>query len=104
MQDENLLRFRCRTGHAFSPESVLAEQSDEVERALWAALKTLEEKVSLTRRLANQAHEHKRSWLAERFEAQMRDAEEHAALLRRILARTTAEPPVPNKAAEPREK
>ncbi|GHO97625.1 protein-glutamate methylesterase [Reticulibacter mediterranei] len=91
-QDGNLLHFRCRTGHAFSPESVLAEQSEQLEHALWAALKTLEEKVSLMRRLALQAQENERSWLAQRYEMQWRDAEEHAILLRRILMQGTREP------------
>jgi two-component system, chemotaxis family, protein-glutamate methylesterase/glutaminase len=93
-QNGNLLRFRCRTGHAFSPKSVLADQSEQLERALWAALKTLEEKVSLMRRLALQAQENERSWLARRYETQWRDAEEHATLLRSILMHGTLEPAV----------
>jgi two-component system chemotaxis response regulator CheB len=92
IQEDNLLRFRCRTGHAFSPESVLADQSEQLERALWAALKTLEEKVSLMRRLALQAQENERSWLAQRYETQWREAEEHATLLRSILMQGTREP------------
>ena len=50
VQDDELLRFRCRVGHAFSAQSVLAEQAATLETALWAALKTLEENVSLSRR------------------------------------------------------
>src|ERR1043166_1987013 len=33
--------FRCLVGHAFSPESLLAGESETVERALWTAVKTL---------------------------------------------------------------
>lgn len=91
LQDGALLRFRCRTGHAFSPESVLAEQSEELERALWVALKTLEEKVSLSRRMAQQAHSHGREWLARNFEEKLREAEEHATLLRKLLLKDTME-------------
>ncbi len=93
IQDGKLLRFRCRTGHAFSPESVLAEQSEQLERALWAALKTLEEKVSLMRRLTLQSQENEHSWLAQRYETQWREAEEYAKLLRRILLQGTLELP-----------
>src|SRR3712207_7624956 len=42
-EDDRLIRFRCRVGHALSAESVLAEQSEAVEDALWMALNTLEE-------------------------------------------------------------
>ncbi len=39
-------------GHAFSLESLVEEQSEEVERALWAAVRSLEEGSALSRRLA----------------------------------------------------
>ncbi len=85
LEDGSLLRFRCRVGHAFSSESILAEQSETFEKSLWAALKTLDEKVSLSRRMAKQAHESGREWLARRFESQLQEAEQHTVLLRKIL-------------------
>ncbi len=48
---ESPLRFRCRVGHAFSPESLLVGKQDAVEAALWAAIVALEERADLTRRL-----------------------------------------------------
>src|SRR5262249_47369312 len=44
--------FRCHVGHAFSLESLVREQSEEMERALWAAVRSLEESAALSRRLA----------------------------------------------------
>ena len=85
LEDGSLLRFRCRVGHAFSSESVLAEQTEALEKSLWAALKTLDEKVSLSRRMAERARENGREWLARRFEDQLQEAEQHAVLLRKIL-------------------
>lgn len=85
LEDGSLLRFRCRVGHAFSSESVFAEQTEVLEKSLWAALKTLDEKVSLSQRLAVRARENGREWLARRFEDQLQEAEQHAVLLRKIL-------------------
>lgn len=85
LEDGSLLRFRCRVGHAFSSESVLAEQTEALEKSLWAALKTLDEKVSLSRRMAEQARKSGREWLVHRFEDQLQEAEQHAVLLRKIL-------------------
>jgi two-component system chemotaxis response regulator CheB len=52
-QDGELLRYRCHVGHAFSPESLLAEQSETVENALYSSLRALEEKAAMYRRLAD---------------------------------------------------
>ena len=45
--------FRCHVGHTFSLEALVREQSEEVERALWAAVRSLEESAALSRRLAS---------------------------------------------------
>jgi two-component system chemotaxis response regulator CheB len=83
--DGKLLRFRCRIGHALSAESVLVEQSEALDKALWVALRTLEEKVNLLRRLAGQMHGQGKGWLAQSFESRTVEAEEHANLLRNLL-------------------
>jgi two-component system, chemotaxis family, protein-glutamate methylesterase/glutaminase len=85
LQDGDLLRFRCRIGHAFTVDSVLAEQSEVVEGALWAALKTLEETVSLSSHMARQAHGRGQDWLARRFAEKVREAEQHAKVIRELL-------------------
>ena len=41
---ESKLHFRCRVGHAYSPDSLLSEQNGSVEAALWTAIRTLERK------------------------------------------------------------
>lgn len=85
LHEEKLLRFRCRTGHAFSAASLLAEQSQDLEEALWIALRALEEKAALTERLATRAHERHQSFSAKRFKEQSQAAQHHAALVRQML-------------------
>jgi two-component system chemotaxis response regulator CheB len=83
--DGELMRFRCRVGHAFSPQSVLAEQSEALETALWVALKTLEESASLSRRLAAQARGRNHSTIAARFEERIAESEQRAGIIRNVL-------------------
>jgi two-component system chemotaxis response regulator CheB len=85
LHDGELLRFRCRVGHAFSIDSMLAAQSEQLEAALWTALKTLEESASLSRRLARQAHGRGQDWLARSFEEKMREAEQRAITIRQAF-------------------
>lgn len=90
LREEALTRFRCRVGHAFSVDTVLAEQSDAIEKAMWVALKTLEENVSLTNRLTRQAEERGQTWLKHRYEVRLRDNMHNAALLREVLLKNQA--------------
>jgi two-component system, chemotaxis family, protein-glutamate methylesterase/glutaminase len=81
-----LLHFRCHVGHAFSEESLLAGQSDALETALWSAMRALEEKADLSRRLAQRVRRRgSASRVAERFDQAARDAEHASNLVRASL-------------------
>jgi two-component system chemotaxis response regulator CheB len=75
--------FRCHVGHAFSLASLLREQSESLERALWASVRALEESAALSRRLGGS----EKSELRRRFREQARTQAEHAELIRQILLR-----------------
>ncbi|WP_369830238.1 chemotaxis protein CheB [Mycobacterium sp. E1747] len=47
--------FRCRVGHAWTADALLAARDNEVEGALWVALRSLQEKVRLARQMAEKA-------------------------------------------------
>ncbi len=85
VEEDDLLRFRCRVGHAFSPESLLASQSDALEDALWAALRALEESAALAERLSERAGGRGHGLAADRFAQQASDARARAATIRQAL-------------------
>ncbi|HYX25309.1 MAG TPA: chemotaxis protein CheB, partial [Thermoanaerobaculia bacterium] len=88
---ERPLHFRCRTGHAYSPESLLAKQSESLEAAFWAALRSLEENATLSRRMEKRARQHGHRRACEGYQQRAEDAEKHAALIRAILEKGGAE-------------
>ncbi len=85
IKDGDMLRFRCRVGHAYSPESVVEAKSEATEAALWAALRSLEESAHLSRRLADRVSTDLRG----RFLEEASSKEQHASLLRDILTHDT---------------
>ncbi|WP_414620315.1 chemotaxis protein CheB [Calothrix sp. CCY 0018] len=85
LEQKNLLRFRCRIGHAYSLESLLAKQSDALEDALWFALRALEEKASLTRRMAKRMRDRNQNLAAQRLQEQAEDALARANVIRETL-------------------
>lgn len=89
---EEPMHFRCRTGHAYSPESLLATQSGAVESALWAALRSLEENAALARRMEVRARETGSARISERHAQRAHAAERHAVVIRGILENGGAEP------------
>src|SRR5262249_1175312 len=101
LREGDLVRFRCRTGHAFSADSAAAALDEDVERALWAALRSLEEKGALARKLMASAAGRDIPVVVGMYEKRLREAEESARTLRRILgaeksrlARLADQPPV----------
>jgi two-component system chemotaxis response regulator CheB len=85
IQDGELQRFRCRVGHAWSPESLLTQQSEGLEAALWIALRSLEERAALARKLAAPARRRGHTITASRFEEQAAEAQQAARLVRNLL-------------------
>ena len=85
LRDGELIRYRCRIGHAYSEDAMLAEQGDAVEAALWTAVEVLAERAELLRGMAERrGGSHPR--LRARLEAGADDAEERADLIRRALS------------------
>jgi two-component system, chemotaxis family, protein-glutamate methylesterase/glutaminase len=85
IQDGELRRFRCRVGHAWSPESLLTQLSEGLEAALWIALRSLEERAALARKLAAPARRRGHTITASRFEEQAAEAQNAARLVRNLL-------------------
>ena len=85
LSEEGILRFRCRVGHAYTADSLSAEQNEEVESALWAAMRALEEGASLAKRLAEKAEVNKQPRVMRRFQQRAKDKKDQADVLRKLI-------------------
>jgi two-component system chemotaxis response regulator CheB len=84
IEDTPVPRYRCRVGHAWSPESLLDEQALALEGALWMALRALEEKSALSRRMATTGLR-RQSRTGSRFRDIADEAEAAGATIRRLI-------------------
>ncbi len=75
--------YRCRVGHAWTGDALLRARDDEVENALWIAIRSLQEKSTLSRRLAGHVTP---GLLSKRYEAIACEAEHATAVLSERLS------------------
>jgi two-component system chemotaxis response regulator CheB len=85
LNDKDLLRFRCRSGHAYLAESLHEEQSETEEDMLWEAFRALEEGAALARRIAESERERNREETATRFEESAQKKGQRAMAIQRML-------------------
>jgi two-component system, chemotaxis family, protein-glutamate methylesterase/glutaminase len=85
LKDKELVRFRCRVGHSYGADSLRKELSAASEGALWAAMRALEEKAALQRRVADGMAGNKNSGRRLRDQSEADDA--NARLIRAIIFR-----------------
>lgn len=83
----NVVFYRCRVGHAYSPEALHEEKGTAIEDALWTAIQVLEEQVDMTERVARRARNRGNELLAHRMETRAQRYRERADLVRAALPR-----------------
>jgi two-component system, chemotaxis family, protein-glutamate methylesterase/glutaminase len=85
IQNGEILRFRCRVGHAYTAESLIADHNESVEIAMWVALRTLEESAALSEQMAQRALEEGHDIVYSVFKERAAERSRQADLIRRIL-------------------
>ncbi len=84
-QAENGGGFSCHVGHAYASEALLVHKSEELESALWACVRLLREKATLSRQSATRTLEGGNSDMAARFEEQAHLADRYGQVIRELL-------------------
>jgi two-component system chemotaxis response regulator CheB len=85
LQNQNLLRYRCHVGHAFTAESLMAAQGQALEDALWTALRALEETAAMRRRMSERAYKGGWDLMGRQYEEQAEYAQSRAGMVRSVL-------------------
>jgi two-component system chemotaxis response regulator CheB len=84
-------QWRCHVGHLYSAESLSEAQGAAVEAALWTALRSLEDRAALMRRLSEGSMERARPRSARLFRLQAEQSQQQADLLREVVRDAAAQ-------------
>lgn len=92
IQEGEVTRYRCHTGHMFSEFSMLEGKREELESTFWVILRILEERRSLLLKMA--AEEERKGWArSANFKRERAgELEVHISRVRELLFAATAAP------------
>ncbi len=82
-------RYRCRVGHAWTADALLAAQETALDRALWTALRSLEEKAALSEHMARLARARGSLRVAERHDRMAEETNDAVDVLKRHILGTS---------------
>jgi two-component system chemotaxis response regulator CheB len=89
--ENDVLRFRCRTGHAYTANTMLYESREKLEESLWVSIRVMQERADLLRRLARRARDRSDRHSVERFERQAEEVHEAERSIRLTLESLVAQ-------------
>ncbi|HEY9881359.1 MAG TPA: hypothetical protein V6D29_23080, partial [Leptolyngbyaceae cyanobacterium] len=79
------LRFRCHIGHSFTANVFLSEQTQNLENALWSAVRAMEEKVTFARQMAERMENYNLLNDASKYEEHAKGLDQEVALIRGLI-------------------
>ncbi|MFB9994530.1 chemotaxis protein CheB [Deinococcus oregonensis] len=93
IQEGERLRYRCHTGHAYSPAALLDEVTESVEKTFWQTLRILNEKKLLLQQISQNLKQSAPTE-AEQFQTLANEAAARGHALHRVMFN----PPLPSRA------
>lgn len=85
VNEHGVLRFRCQIGHAMTAQVLEKEQRGRLDQALAVALRVVEERTELLRRMARDNRASERDAAAEIYEDRIAEYERYGEILRRAV-------------------
>lgn len=85
LSDGEMLRFRCRVGHAYTGDTLLNAEGHAIEQSLWSALRALEEQAAVKKRMAERLRRNGRDAAADSIMSRVAELEQHGQQVRELL-------------------
>jgi len=88
IDEDELIRYRCHVGHAYTAELMSLALDENLRRALGTALRALDERLALASKLEKQAISSGRTQVAEYWAGKAREFGEEAEVIRDSIMRS----------------
>lgn len=85
MEDETTVHYNCRTGHSFTMESLNEGQDHEMEEALWVALRVLDERLVLLKKMISDYERKGLDMLAKSNQHKLEEVQQHTFQLKKLM-------------------
>jgi two-component system chemotaxis response regulator CheB len=85
IDNEEPLRFRCHVGHSFTADIFLAEQTQNLENALWSAVRVMEEKVTFLRQMTERMKNQNLHNAVRSYEEYARNLDKEVSVIRQLI-------------------
>lgn len=92
IDEGRVVRFQCHVGHAWTPDILLIQKTEELENALWSCVRMLTEKAILTRQRGTQVRQNGDEARANQIDEQAELDERNIKLIRDLILQASANP------------
>jgi two-component system chemotaxis response regulator CheB len=83
--DDNLARYRCHTGHAYSADTLMATLTEKIEDSLYSVIRGMDENIMLLNHIGDHYAEANNLKLAATYFKKAKEAEERSKLVRKAV-------------------
>ena len=85
MENEEVVHFRCRTGHSFTFQSLSEAQDLQLEETLWVAMRVLDERAVLLKKMIYESERKGMDMLAKSFQPKLEEIQHHTFQLKSLM-------------------
>jgi two-component system chemotaxis response regulator CheB len=80
-----ITKLKCHTGHSFTIRDLLIKQQEEVESALWVAIRCTEQRIKMLQSLAEKYHKTGNNRTAKEYEERAAELNRHIQTLKHLI-------------------
>lgn len=85
LKNDNIVRYRCHTGHAYSADALMASITERIEDSLYSAIRGMDESILLLNHIGDHYAEANHPKLAAAYFKKAKETEERSALIRKAV-------------------